>query len=229
MAGGICSRLHTCVQCGVEFLPKRSDRTTCCSRECGLSLLRARGALTRAATVARRAEARAQRATFACRICGAVTVRPVCSDECIRTDARVKHRQRHEVASCKPSRRCRECQTVFTPGYGDKRRKFCSPECLRRSVRRTRKAKERARTHNATRESVNPMKVFERDGWRCQLCRVATPKRLRGTYDERAPELDHIVPLAVGGEHSYRNTQCACRRCNAEKGSKPLGQMRLVG
>lgn len=77
-------------------------------------------------------------------------------------------------------------------------------------------------------EAVNPLKVLERDAWRCQLCGVSTPKKLRGTYEDRAPEVDHIIPLAQGGEHSYRNTQCACRRCNITKGGKALGQLRLV-
>ena len=73
-------------------------------------------------------------------------------------------------------------------------------------------------------ETVDPLGVFERDGWRCQLCGARTPKERRGTYHDRAPELDHILPLSKGGEHSYANTQCACRRCNHGKGAEPMGQ-----
>lgn len=229
MANGICSRLHTCVQCGVEFYPKKSDRTMCCSRKCGFDLMRAKGAVTRAETAVRRAAERASRPTFACRVCHTISRRPVCSDECIKADARAKNVQRNAARCAKPARPCLECHAVFTPEYGDKRRKFCSDQCLRRSTNRTRRSQERARLRKAKREPVNPTKVFERDGWRCQLCMVTTPHRLRGTYNDRAPELDHIVPLSLGGEHSYRNTQCACRRCNGAKGAKPLGQMRLIG
>jgi 5-methylcytosine-specific restriction endonuclease McrA len=32
--------------------------------------------------------------------------------------------------------------------------------------------------------------------------------------------LDHIVPLARGGEHSYANTQPAHPTCNRRKGAK---------
>lgn len=78
-------------------------------------------------------------------------------------------------------------------------------------------------------ETVNPFKVLRRDGWRCQLCGIATPERLRGTYDDRAPEVDHIVPISKGGEHSYRNTQCACRKCNLAKSGNIKGQMLLFG
>jgi 5-methylcytosine-specific restriction endonuclease McrA len=69
-------------------------------------------------------------------------------------------------------------------------------------------------------ERVDPFVVFERDGWRCQLCFDPTPKEKRGTHEDDAPELDHVVALADGGSHSYVNTQCACRRCNIEKGRR---------
>lgn len=78
-------------------------------------------------------------------------------------------------------------------------------------------------------ETVNLLKVLERDNWTCQLCGIKTPKKLRGTYDDRAPEVDHIVALAAGGEHSYRNTQCACRKCNIAKSGAAKGQLRLFG
>lgn len=96
---------------------------------------------------------------------------------------------------------------------------------MKRAHRLKRKAKQRA----VTVETVDPIKVFDRDGWRCQLCGVKTPKAKRGTYQPTAPELDHIVPIGKGGEHSYRNTQCACRQCNAAKSDTPRGQLLLVG
>jgi 5-methylcytosine-specific restriction endonuclease McrA len=34
--------------------------------------------------------------------------------------------------------------------------------------------------------------------------------------------IDHVVPIALGGEHSERNLVASCRRCNTAKGSKPL-------
>jgi HNH endonuclease len=65
---------------------------------------------------------------------------------------------------------------------------------------------------------VNIEKVFDRDGWRCKNCRVRSPRYLRGTSDLRAPELDHIIPLALGGDHDYDNVQLLCRKCNGAKG-----------
>jgi 5-methylcytosine-specific restriction endonuclease McrA len=89
-----------------------------------------------------------------------------------------------------------------------------------------RKALSRGKVDGA--ERFDPLEVLARDGWRCHICGVSTPKRLRGTFDDRAPELDHIIPLAAGGEHTRLNTACACRKCNIAKSNKPLGQLRLV-
>jgi HNH endonuclease len=74
---------------------------------------------------------------------------------------------------------------------------------------------------------IDPFKVFDRDGWRCQLCGIKTPRNRRGTHYHNAPELDHILPVSKGGWHSYMNTQCACKQCNMKKNNKPRGQMQM--
>lgn len=122
---------------------------------------------------------------------------------------------------------CKECGIQFA-----KRAKtslFCSKMCQARNSHRIHSPLRRARKKSAQTEVVNPFTVFDRDGWRCQICFCSTPKRLRGSSHDRAPELDHIIPLSKGGEHSYRNTQCACHKCNLEKRNKILGQLRLFG
>lgn len=124
---------------------------------------------------------------------------------------------------------CRECEKQFTPLYGDKRKEFCSKACSTRTFKRIQRRVERARLRVAKVENVDPTKVFERDGWRCQLCGIKTPRKLRGTIEPNAPELDHIMPVSLGGEHSYANTHCACRECNIAKGATPKGQMLLFG
>lgn len=65
--------------------------------------------------------------------------------------------------------------------------------------------------------SVSIKQVFDRCGWKCQMCGVKTPKEERGTYKKNAPELDHIVPLSKGGPHTMDNLQLLCRTCNAYK------------
>lgn len=79
-------------------------------------------------------------------------------------------------------------------------------------------------------ETVYRRRVFERDGWRCQLCGKKTDRNAT-VPSPNAPVLDHIIPLACGGDHSYVNTQTAHFSCNSLKGSGVLGdaeQLRLI-
>lgn len=122
---------------------------------------------------------------------------------------------------------CGRCGEPFAVVYKDRRLKFCSKSCEVKHRHQVHDPLRRARKRNARVEKVNPTVVFDRDGWRCQICQKRTPRRLRGTTADLAPELDHIVPLTRGGEHSYKNTQCACRKCNARKGKTIYGQVPL--
>lgn len=94
-----------------------------------------------------------------------------------------------------------------------------------RKIRRAAKSLRRARQRGLMHQSIDPILVFERDRWRCKLCGTRAPKAKRGTIDPDAPELDHIVPLALGGTRTWGNVQCACRACNQKKGATPLGQV----
>ena len=163
---------------------------------------------------------------YKCASCGALFTtrrkgKSVCSIGCMHF---IRNKERHSVFDAV----CSECGVVFTVEYGDKRRLFCSQECLARHHHRIAKAKRRAVERGADAERVNPIKVFMRDGWRCQICGKKLDQKNRGTHKDNAPELDHIIPLAEGGEHSYKNTQCACRKCNASKGADGYGQQLLL-
>lgn len=151
--------------------------------------------------------------------------REYCSDHC--------HQQARYVSIAAPTRTCTCCLKVFdTPSFVTRPPDFCSDACARIAFKRNRrvgKLKRAASMRGVFCESVDPFKVFDRDGWRCKLCGIKTPKAKRGAYDDDAPELDHIIPLSKGGAHTYLNTQCACRKCNRDKSDKPLGHLLLVG
>lgn len=92
-----------------------------------------------------------------------------------------------------------------------------------RRNRRTAKAVRRARMARAgVVERVDPIDVLNAFNWTCYICKKKTPKRLRGTYDDRAPEVDHIVPLSKGGNHTFANLACACRKCNGDKSDNEM-------
>jgi 5-methylcytosine-specific restriction endonuclease McrA len=56
---------------------------------------------------------------------------------------------------------------------------------------------------------VNRREVLRRDGYRCQYC--GSPKNLT---------LDHVIPRAHGGQHTWENVVTACADCNSRKGAR---------
>jgi len=228
---------HTCEQCAGAFSRSRTSRDALrfCSKRCA-------GAWRTAQAIARRSAAR-QRQCLQCSMPFVGRGR-LCSDTCRRRRATLAQTARTAAKKMRrPLSVCRHCQTPFRPPYGSKTvrffGKYCSDQCRRTTIRKRQAALDKVRgcrgTHaHRAKHYGNPrdwtltnLEVFERDGWLCQLCGRATPKRLRGTCDRRAPEVDHIIPLCAGGGHTRDNVQCACRECNGKKGAKPLGQLRL--
>lgn len=129
-------------------------------------------------------------------------------------------------------RRCENCGTTFCKLKGTISNpvagRWCSDECRDQGVART--ARRLKRKYRTLRDShkrgkhpggvpFDPYDVFRRDQWKCRGCGVDTPRRLRGTYEPDAPELDHVIPLSRGGWHAPDNCQTLCRQCNADKGA----------
>jgi hypothetical protein len=79
------------------------------------------------------------------------------------------------------------------------------------------KARQRAKTHlrkAAGRQSDITLEYeqeLRRKATRCPLCRVRMTSK---PYLPASKELDHIVPLNVGGTHTVGNVRIACRTCN---------------
>lgn len=120
---------------------------------------------------------------------------------------------------------CDSCGESFTRRANGSIPRFCSEKCKRRSNNERRRARER----DAYVEDVNRTAIFERDGWRCQLCRKKVDGSLP-TGHMMSATLDHIVPLASGGLHEAANCQLAHSICNSLKGDRPWNeQLRLVG
>lgn len=71
---------------------------------------------------------------------------------------------------------------------------------------------KRAKHYGARVERVSRRKIIERDGRICYMC--------GRDIGQRELVLDHVIPLARGGEHSEKNLRVACRFCNARKGNK---------
>lgn len=69
----------------------------------------------------------------------------------------------------------------------------------------------------AMRRALSLDTIYARDGGRCGICGGRVERYAVGQW---APQLDHIVPIARGGEHSARNLQLSHAICNQRKGGK---------
>lgn len=192
----IAALSYKCSWCGGHYHPKRADRSRYCSRACFFDRKRAE------------------------RLVGRVYV---------RTRIKPKNKAPHDYP--------REPERCFACGEGyyktKKYQRYCCQECGEahrkasiKAGRRASKARRRARTRGCPAgQYIDPIKVFERDAWRCGICGCKTFRAKRGTYHAKAPELDHIVALANGGTHTWDNVQCSCRACNGAKGAGDYGQI----
>jgi 5-methylcytosine-specific restriction endonuclease McrA len=220
----------TCTVCGVGFsraLTPGRDAGICCSRACGFEWIRrnrhtfdtrVRSDKAMYRRWAKRAKAEAGRVQRLCERelrASRVTV--------LAALVRFVLNPKRPCADCDKPLGCTNRRSVVCE-FCRRKRDRAAPS--RRADKAYRKALQRGKISGA--ERFDPLEVLARDGWRCHICGINTPKRFRGTFHKQAPELDHIVPLALGGSHTRLNTACACRACNGKKGAQALGQLRLV-
>lgn len=153
--------------------------------------------------------------------------------------------QTRHVRGTPLARECVICSTIF-PTW--ERRTTCSDECLaalqkrwvkrcydrmmsdpiRRAKLHAREYRRKAAKRRVVHEDFDPMEIFVRDGWICQLCHGRVWRHVKWPHP-KYPSIDHIVPLSDGGEHTRRNVQCAHLLCNVRKSNRAGGQMRLFG
>lgn len=115
---------------------------------------------------------------------------------------------------------CAVCAHPFvSPHFG----KTCGPDCAEikhRADQSEAKHRRRARERRAFVAPVNRHAIYRRDNWKCWLCQEPCDRNADPQSD-RAPSLDHIIPLANGGTHEPGNVQTAHRLCNALRSNHP--------
>ncbi len=123
--------------------------------------------------------------------------------------------------------RCKECSTAYEI-LRMKTWAIENPEKIfKNSVKGRRK--RRALLRGAETEDFDAVDIYERDGWRCQLCYKKVDKRLKWPHRMSA-SLDHQIPLSRGGGHVRKNVTLAHVHCNRVKNNRAAGeQLMLIG
>ncbi len=83
--------------------------------------------------------------------------------------------------------------------------------------------RRRAKVRGLESENVDRDEVGRRDGWRCGICHRKINQRLVYPHLKSA-SLDHVIPLAAGGVHTYANSRIAHLDCNVRRGTVCSGE-----
>lgn len=171
---------------------------------------------------------RASTPTSVCKVCGVEVGRDrkgFCSPDCVqRYEEPMPCRKCGQQAIAKAGRKSATC---------DECKRKANAEANRRAKQRYgRNHRQRARHHGVKYVAFPVRSIYERDGYKCQLCRgqvlpKAAYRKRDGKIHPRSPTIDHIVPMCKGGNHEPVNCQTACFSCNTKKGAAAGGQLRL--
>jgi HNH endonuclease len=135
---------------------------------------------------------------------------------------------------------CEQCGKTYQPKYPPRKdrppQRFCSLSCWAtarnkarsggrpRSRAGSRAASRRRRLlHQATWDGIDDEQIYERDHWKCWLCK----KRIDKTYKYPHPQsasIDHVVPLSRGGTDTALNKLAAHLTCNVSRNSGKPGE-----
>lgn len=231
----IClQKFYRCEVCGCLFRRRRSSdpghKLRFCSHQCS-------GEDKRRVAAEKRLGSFSALPWADCDVCqkpfinrsGAKRCGPECSAEYERRRAREIGRR--DTAVRRAARgvcNCRECGTEFGAEY---RRVYCSEACANRVARRGSKA--RARRRKRFRQAKRPGEVItmaaliERDAGLCQICKRKVSIGSWSDGDRLAPTVDHIIPIAHGGDHTWKNVQLAHAQCNFMRREVGPAQQRL--
>jgi hypothetical protein len=216
------SRRKDCEVCGTSYIDKSGGQQRTCSRACGLKI--------KIMPIRPKAPKLHMIRIRWCTQCGAwfVSKGPqlTCSEACAHEAKRAydlaynSTRPRKPPPPETPCITCGEGSFPFPP-------RNC-PAC-KREIKRASKRRRRVLELGAQSEPYTLAEIAKRDHNRCGIChkRIAMAQ---AAPHPRSPSIDHMVPLARGGDDTRANVQLAHFLCNARKGDRGgHEQLALVG
>ena len=119
---------------------------------------------------------------------------------------------------------CVVCNSIFIGR--NKRQRCCSAECTRKYLNQIASRNKDARVKGkVVDKDITLDKLYARDYGICHICGGLCDWDDIKTKDgyviagDDYPSIDHVVPLAHGGLHSWENVKLAHRICNTRKGA----------
>ena len=210
---------HICQGCGAEFTPRRTGGKPqrFCSKPCRLRWASDHRWDNRQPKIA------------PCVVCGTPTrshtgVALCDSDACRRDRAELRRllSKNGYIGERIDYFGCKECGALFV-GKPRSNRLYCTRECATRASKRV--GKHRRRTAERVGDFITTYDLGVRDGWRCHICGKKITLRAGG--DAMSPSIDHLIPVAADGPHTWANVAIAHKGCNSKRRLGGLVQLRL--
>lgn len=155
----------------------------------------------------------------------------VCSAECHKRERRSKWQAHYQRTQKRPDRQfiCQTCEkTVTATGSGSARGKYCSKDCYRRSEAykaqriRSKVAYRTRRDGRPVNTDITVKGIIDRYGSACVVCGEKVGGNRLPVLHPMALTIDHVIPIARGGTHTWENVRLAHRICNSRKRDLPL-------
>lgn len=128
---------------------------------------------------------------------------------------------------------CEYCGKIF---YAKDYNWYCSDECKSTMNKEKQKVRKRLREVKAKKNgkiewNISLEKLIQRDEGICKICGRQVDTEDYYYTDEgyfiagdNYPSIDHVIPLAKGGTHTWNNIQLAHRNCNSIKSDNIIEQ-----
>lgn len=113
------------------------------------------------------------------------------------------------------SNTCRECVSKTSVMWSKNNRDRDLAKCSLRY----------ARKKTSTVENVSRDSLVSKYGSTCYICGVETITDVKYKSEPNYRQVEHVIPLSRGGEHSYRNCRIVCLKCNTSKSNKTLYEL----
>lgn len=233
--GFAVSPIRTCVVCGAEFqrcvrpssIASGKEAGLACSRDCGWKLKSQRAQQKRLDRCFGESTDIRFGSCVGCR--QVVTIKAASNKTARHPNCKELGRWRSRMVARAASlkrfgspvlvKKCEECGSDFdtacdrSKGLRGLHVRFCSDKCIRRGIKRTRRARERGA---GTAVPIAKQVILQVHGAVCHLCGDAIDLRLSPGHPDSFT-MDHVVPLARGGSHEADNIRPAHLYCNGIK------------
>lgn len=156
--------------------------------------------------------------------------KPFCTHDCYLDNRYGINRANEKIIkACKLTIiTCIDCQVyIVRRSWHHIRCKRCA--YLKDIERSTQREHEIRIPHRQAGDKITRKELHAKDGGRCYICHRLTVLHNKGKKrNKRLATIDHVIPVAHGGLHTWANVRNCCWECNIRKGSKELNDYQEI-